>query len=95
MLNNKSDYKKVKQDQFGSGNRITVDGNVYGKRTQKLIKQNEDVVYLAEANGVVNNVRDNSIIIGFPFYSSEVKFPLAPIQNFVDPYKFESVEISG
>ena len=95
MLNSKSDYKKVKQDQFGSSNRITVDGNVYGKRTQKLIKQNEDVVYLAEANGVVNNVRDNSIIIDFPFYSSEVKFPIAPIQNFVDPYKFESVEISG
>ena len=95
MLNSKSDYKKVKQDQFGSGNRITVDGNVYGKRTQKLIKQNEDVVYLAEANGVVNNVRDNSILIDFPFYSSEVKFPLAPIQNFVDPDKFKSVEISG
>ena len=95
MLNNKSDYKKVKQDQFGNSNRITVDGNVYGKRTQKLIKQNEDVVYLAEANGVVNNVRDNSILIDFPFYSSEVKFPLAPIQNFVDPYKFEAVEISG
>lgn len=95
MLNNKSDYKKVKQDQFGNSNRITVDGNVYGKRTQKLIKQNEDVVYLAEANGVVNNVRDNSILIDFPFYSSEVKFPIAPIQNFVDPYKFEVVEISG
>ena len=95
MLNSKSDYKKVKQDQFGSGNRISVDGNVYGKRTQKLIKQNEDVVYLAEANGVVNNVRDNSILIDFPFYSSDVKFPLAPIQNFVDPYKFEVVEISG
>ena len=95
MLNNKSDYKKVKQDQFGSGNRITINGNVYGKRTQKLIKQNEDVVYLAEANGVVNNVRDNSILIDFPFYSSDVKFPLAPIQNFVDPYKFEVVEISG
>ena len=63
MLNSKSDYKKVKQDQFGSGNRITINGNVYGKRTQKLIKQNEDVVYLAEANGVVNNVRDNSILI--------------------------------
>ena len=95
MLNSKSDYKKVKQDQFGSGNRITVDGNVYGKRTQKLIKQNEDVVYLAEANGIVNNVRDNSILIDFPFYSSEVKFPIAPIQNFVDPNKFEAVEISG
>lgn len=95
MLNKKADYKKVKQDQFGSGNRITVEGNVYGKRTQKLIKQNEDVVYLAEANGVVNNVRDNSILIDFPFYSSEVKFPLAPIQNFVDPDKFEEVEISG
>lgn len=95
MLNSKSDYKKVKQDQFGSGNRITVDGNVYGKRTQKLIKQNEDVVYLAEANGVVNNVRDNSILIEFPFYSSKVEFPIAPIQNFVDPYKFEVVEISG
>ena len=95
MLNSKSDYKKVKQDQFGDSNRIAVDGNVYGKRTQKLIKQNEDVVYLAEANGVVNNVRDNSILIDFPFYSSKVKFPLAPIQNFVDPYKFEVVEISG
>lgn len=95
MLNNKSDYKKVKQDQFGSGNRITINGNVYGKRTQKLIKQNEDVVYLAEANGVVNNVRDNSILIDFPFYSSKVEFPLAPIQNFVDPDKFEVVEISG
>ena len=95
MLNSKSDYKKVKQDQFGYSNRITVDGNVYGKRTQKLIKQNEDVVYLAEANGVVNNVRDNSILIDFPFYSSDVKFPLAPIQNFVDPDKFEVVEISG
>ena len=95
MLNNKSDYKKVKQDQFGNSNRISVTGNVYGKRTQKLIKQNEDVVYLAEANGVVNNVRDNSILIDFPFYSSKVEFPLAPIQNFVDPYKFEVVEISG
>ena len=95
MLNSKSDYKKVKQDQFGDGNRITINGNVYGKRTQKLIKQNEDVVYLAEANGVVNNARDNSILIDFPFYSSDVKFPLAPIQNFVDPDKFEVVEISG
>ena len=95
MLNSKSDYKKVKQDQFGSSNRIAVDGNVYGKRPQKLIKQNEDVVYLAEANGVVNNVRDNSILIDFPFYSSKVEFPIAPIQNFVDPDKFKTVEISG
>lgn len=95
MLTKKADYKKVKQDQFGSGNRITVDGNVYGIRTQKLIKQNEDVVYLAEANGVVGNARDNSILIDFPFYSSKVKFPLAPIGNFVDPGKFEEVDISG
>lgn len=95
MLTKKSDYKKVKQDQFGSGNRIAVDGNVFGIRTSKLIKQNEDVVYLAEANAVVNNARDNSILIDFPFYSSEVKFPMAPIQNFVDPDKFEEVDIQG
>ena len=86
MINSKSQYKKVKQEQFGE--RLTVDGQVFGIRPQKLIKRNEDVVFLAEAKGVVDNVRDGSILLDYPFYSDEVNFPTPPLASFVDIEKF-------
>ena len=48
----------------------------------------EDVVFLAEAKGVVDNVRDGSILLDYPFYSDEVTFPTPPLASFVDPVKF-------
>lgn len=93
MIDSKSKYKKVKQEQFG--NRLAVDGQVFGIRTQKLIKRNEDVVFLAEAKGVVDNVHDDTILMDYPFYSDEVKFPTPPIIGFVDPEKFKDFEVSS
>ena len=93
MIDSKSQYKKVKQEQFGE--RLTVDGQVFGIRPQKLIKRNEDVVFLAEAKGVVDNVRDGSILLDYPFYSDEVNFPTPPLASFVDIEKFQNFEVSS
>ena len=91
MIDSKSKYKKVNQEQFGD--RLTVDGQVFGIRPQKLIKRNEDVVFLAEAKGVVDNVHDGTILLDYPFYSDEVNFPTPPLASFVDPVKFQNFDV--
>ena len=93
MIDSKSKYKKVNQEQFGE--RLTVDGQVFGIRPQKLIKRNEDVVFLAEAKGVVDNVHDGTILLDYPFYSDEVKFPTPPLASFVDTEKFQNFDVSS
>ena len=52
-------------------------------------------MFLAEAKGVVDNVRDNSILLDYPFYSDEVTFPTPPLASFVDPVKFQGFEVSS
>lgn len=91
MLDDISKYKKIRSNFLSA--RMTIDGQVFGLREQKLIKRNEDVVFLTEAAAICAGARDQSVFPAVYPFPDDIELPRPELDKYVDDAKLLSAAI--